>query len=60
MKFIKKDSDELILRKVLFLRYGTDDVEPTKPPIPLLKWSDVSRLLKIPYAKVMSLKRKFF
>ena len=49
MKFIKKDSDELGFRKALLLRYGTDNVDNKNPPQPLLSWTEVSRLLKVPY-----------
>ena len=60
MKFVKKDTNELILRKALFLKYGSDDINPNKPPISLLNWNDVSKLLKVRYGKLISLKSKFF
>ena len=60
MKYSTKDSDDLILRRILFLRYGTDDVTPQKPPPHLLSWKQVSQLLKLPYHKVMGIQKKFF
>ena len=55
MKHSTKDSADLILRKILFLRYGVDEVSPEKPPVPLLSWMQVSKLLKEPYYRVMTI-----
>ena len=55
-----KDPNELILRKALFLAFGTDEVDNQKTPHQLLSWKMVSKFLKQPYAKVIKLKREFF
>ena len=60
MKFYTSDSNGLILRRILFLRYGTDDVAPQKPPPHLLSWRQVSQLLKVPYHRVLVIQRQYF
>ena len=60
MKFVKQDSNDVTLRKLLFLRYGTDAVARDKPPRALLSWMAASSLLKVPYARAMRLKARYF
>ena len=51
MKYTYKDSDDLILRKALFLRYGGDNVNISDPP--LLSWRFVSQMMKVSYDKII-------
>ena len=48
------------IKYAMFLRYGRDNVDPNKPPVPLLSWMEVSRIMNIKYNSLMHLKRSFF
>jgi len=55
-----KDRAEWVLRTSIFLRYGVDIIDPKKPPTALVSWRTVAQIMKQPYDKILSMKRKFF
>ena len=55
-----KELKDWNLRTALFLRYGKDDIDPRKPPVDLLSWRVVAKLMKLPYDKILRMKRTFF
>ena len=55
-----KDRAEWILRTSLFLRYGVDIIDTKKLPTALVSWRVVAQIMKQPYEKILSMKRKFF
>ena len=55
-----KTSDDWALRTALFLRYGKDEINPSKPPTSLLSWRLVAKILKVPYQIILRQKRNFF
>ena len=59
MKYIKnKQEKNFILRKVLFLRYGTE--EPALDAKPIVTLGIVAELLRLPYEKVKWMVRQHF
>ena len=59
MKYIKnKQEKNFILRKVLFLRYGTE--EPALDAKPIVTLGIVAELLRLPYEKVKWMVRHHF
>lgn len=48
------------IKYAIFLRYGRDNVDPNKPPLPLLSWMDVSRIMNVKYSSMMHWKRSYF
>ena len=59
MKYIKnKHEKNFILRKVLFLRYGTE--EPALDAKPIVTLVIVAELLRLPYEKVKWMVRQHF
>ena len=56
----QSQSSMYCFKHAIFLRYGRDDVNPNKPPIPLLSWMEVSRIMKVKYNSLMHWKRTFF
>ena len=55
---ISKQEKSFILRKVLFLRYGTE--EPAVEAKPIVTLGIVAELLRIPYEKVKWMVRQYF
>ena len=58
MKLIRKQEKDITLRKVLFLRYGTEKARIDSKPI--ISLGIVANLIHMPYEKIKWMVRKYF